>query len=373
MHVQVHRRRPGAAALWLIVVLIALALHFPAGSAVAATGAWKDHVADIGPRYGHVAVRLADGRVLVAGGLDDTNRGQLATAVVYDPGKGAEQTEAMRAARHQPAGALLPDGSVLVTGGLFERSADRYVPALGRWLPAASMTEARWAPTATVLRDGRVLVAGGGGNGGTGNETTASAEIYDPLANRWTPVATMAVARHWHTATLLPDGRVLVIGGHGIGGPLASAEIYDPAANRWTPTGDLSVPRVEHSATLLPGGRVLVTGGAAGDLYWWSSEVFDPVTGQWTTTGDMAAPRAGHSASALPDGTVFVAGGLTRYNTAVFTTELYDVNSGTWGPGPPMDTPRYLHTATQLDAHTVAFVGGWNGKNSIGEVSLYRQ
>lgn len=102
----------------------------------------------------------------------------------------------------------------------------------------------------------------------------------------------------------------------------------------------MHVPRHWHTATLLRDGKVLVTGGAAGDLYWSSSEIFDPATGRWTTTGPMAARRAGHSASALPDGTVFVVGGLTRYNTAVSSTEIYDATTGTWRPGPAMDAPR---------------------------------
>ena len=146
-----------------LVVLLALGLALPAVSAEMRTrGAWSD-VAHAGPRYGHVAVRLDDGRVLVAGGMDDTGEGLLATADLFDPSTGTVPAPDMSAPRYQPAAAVLGDGSVLVTGGYGgDQSADRYVAALDRWIPAPTMGTPRWAHTATLLTDGRLLVAGGG-------------------------------------------------------------------------------------------------------------------------------------------------------------------------------------------------------------------
>jgi hypothetical protein len=114
--------------------------------------------------------------------------------------------------------------------------------------------------TATLLPDGKVLVVGGD-SGGAHTQALASAELYDPEANTWTPAAPLHSARLRPTATLLPNGKVLVVGGDGPVDPATSAELYDPTADRWMPAGAPSAFREEHTATLLPNGKVLATGG----------------------------------------------------------------------------------------------------------------
>jgi hypothetical protein len=183
--------------------------------------------------------------------------------------------------------------------------------------------------SATLLRDGRVLVAGGS----TGTGFTSSAELYDPGTGQWTLTGGMNVARAGHSATLLPDGRVLVTGGSGSSGggsPLDSAEIYDPATGTWSLIAPMSTARFEHTATLLPDGRVLVVGSnsTAG------TELYDPATGTWTSGGTLNIMRTGHSATLLPDGRVLIAGGAGGTNADV-TYELFDPGLGfqpTWRP-----------------------------------------
>src|SRR5450432_1708322 len=120
-----------------------------------------------------------------------------------------------------------------------------------------SLATARVSHTATALPNGKVLVAGGAGiNFGT----LASAELYDPASGTWTTTGSLASARAGQTATLLPNGKVLVAAGFG-GPSLASAELYDPASGTWTATGGLAIARYNHTATLLPNGKVLVAGG----------------------------------------------------------------------------------------------------------------
>jgi Kelch motif/Galactose oxidase, central domain len=364
-----------------VVLAVAVGLGLPVVAAeAAAAGRWRDAVGDIGPRYGHVAVRLRDGRVLVAGGLDDIRKGKLSSAALFDPSTGVTPTASMSVPRYRPSATLLGDGSVLVAGGDGgETSAERYLPTIGRWIPAGAMSTSRWGHTATLLRDGRLLVAGGATVTGCCTERALpSTEIYNPVSNSWSPAHTMRTARYSHTATLLTDGRVLVVGGNGSGfahPQLASAEIYDPSTDAWTSVPDMSVARVEHTATALADGPVLVVGGADGDTYWSSTEIFDPKAMRWTRTADMVAGRAGHTATAWEDGRIFVAGGLFRYSDPLATAEIYDPETGRWDEAAPMRAPRYLHTATLLaDGRSVAFVGGWDGQSgATGDIAVYQR
>jgi len=198
------------------------------------------------------------------------------------------------------------------------------------------MATARGYHTATRLADGRVLVIGGSADAWTSNAPLiASAEIYDPKAGTFSTTGQLNVARAWHTATLLADGRVLITGGQSTGGEqLASAELYDPGTGRFTPTGSMEVGREYHTATLLNDGRVLVAGGG-GDYtnlnFLASAELFDPKTGTFTATGPMADARTYHGASLLPDGRVLVTGGYGA-KAPLASAELFDPKAGTFSP-----------------------------------------
>ncbi|PYQ03333.1 MAG: hypothetical protein DMF82_13450 [Acidobacteria bacterium] len=156
----------------------------------------------------------------------------------------------------------------------------------------------------------------------------------------------MTVARTGHTATLLPNGKVLVTGGFGA---LASAELYDPATGMWTPTGSMATGRTGHTATLLTEGKVLVAGGE--DIFqqaFSSAELYEPGTGLWSTTGSMTSARSNHTATLLPNGAVLVAAGYQNsYYSALSTAELYDPSRGLWATTGSLAAARFAHTATR--------------------------
>jgi hypothetical protein len=174
----------------------------------------------------------------------------------------------------------------------------------------------------------------------------ADVEIYDPLNETWTPTNPLQAPRGSHSATRLPNGRVLVAGGTDFFGgnsdpTLTSAEIYDPVAGSWISTGSMNQPRQSHSATLLPSGRVLVAGGVNyfGANFPTSAELFDPASGRWSPTFPLTSGRSEHFTALLPNGKVLVAGGFNDSDTGV-STELFD--SGSAVPTPPVLVPSRL-------------------------------
>src|SRR5439155_1344097 len=207
-------------------------------------------------RSSHVAVRLHDGRVLVAGGINAMTR--LATAELFDPGTGA-------------------------------------------WSSVANMNFPRLGHAAVLLGDGRVLVIGGArSNNVVEPAVGGSAELFDPATGTWSPTGSMADQRIWTSEdasaagflVVLADGKVLTAGG--VSRPdnfgandlyLKSAELYDPATGTWSPAGDMLTPRSEHQLTLLATGQVLATGGRFSGALLDGAEVFDPGTGMFSDAG----------------------------------------------------------------------------------------
>src|SRR5258707_1061800 len=98
----------------------------------------------------------------------------------------------------------------------------------------------------------------------------------------WVNTVGLNLARNSHTATLLPNGQVLVAGGFGTS-TLATAQLYDFSSDSWLPAGVMNFPRLVHTSTLLPNGKVLMAGGFGSTSNLVSAELFDPASTNWSS------------------------------------------------------------------------------------------
>jgi hypothetical protein len=241
--------------------------------------------------------------------------------------------------------------------------------------PTGSMTEARGLHTATLLPNNKVLVAYGSNSNSYTNAAgyvgLSSVELYDPSTGTFTEILGEDGAGIFgHTATLLPNGNVLLAGGfvnsvwdyYGDSVSSNGAALYDSTTGAFSATGNMTANRGGHTATLLATGKVLIAGGSDGDLTGTglaSAELFDPSAGTFTPTGSMSVGRYLHTATQLQDGRVLVVGGaLTSAAGPVATAEIYDPSTGTFTMTGAMATARQQHTATLLADGRVLIAGG---------------
>lgn len=337
-----------------MVIAFGLASVNPAWSA---PETWASTATMGEPRRHHTATLLLNGKVLVAGGWNTA--GYLSSAELYDTTTGTwAPTGSMAGARHEHTATLLPNGKVLVASGYPDTTgAELYDPATGTWSTTGSMIDIRTGHSTTLLADGRVLVAGGG----LTIPVLASAELYDPATGLWTATGSMADTRSRHSATLLPNGKVLVAGGWSeasFQGPWARAELYDPATGSWTAAAPMTAHRMLHTATLLLNGKVLVVGGRD-DAY--GAELYDPAINTWAATDPMPIPREFHTATLLPSGKVLVVAGELPGFGAAQVAELYDPAAGPglrWAATGSMIEPRERPAVTLLPNCGVLVIGG---------------
>ncbi|MDO8432700.1 MAG: kelch repeat-containing protein [Candidatus Binatus sp.] len=274
----------------------------------------------------------------------------------------------------------LTSGRVLIAGGV--DSNYRYLPnvelynAATRTFTALSpMTTGRAAHTATLLPGGAVLIVGGTTCVSGVCHKLASAEVFDPISQGFLPVGNLVTARAGHTATLLGDGTVLIAGGVD-DEVIPSAEIFDPATARFTETATLISPRFMHSATLLLDGQVLLTGGRScvdeceANPASKSAELYDPGRRQFFPAGTMRESRILHNSTLLPDGRVLISGGRScigdcEGDKTLQNTEIYDPGNGSFVLAANMSTARASHRAIALpDGRIFIYGGAWCSRRS---------
>lgn len=320
-------------------------------------------------RSAHTATVLANGKVLIAGGYNDTE--VLATAELFDPATGTfTATGAMNTPRLGHTATLLSNGKVLITGGTNNlawlsgsgelgdlATAEIFDPDTGTFTPTGTMSEVRIEHTATLLANGKVLVAGG-----TPDNVS---ELFDPATGSFTSTTGQLItgSRWGCSATLLNDGRVLIAGGRDDenvwdGFPLNVAELFDPATGTFTAASSMIGARYGHTATLLKNGQVLLAGGMNGQPLS-AAELFDPISGSFSATGAMGTARTEHTATFLDDGTVLVTGGFSyAMPGSIASAEVFDLTANMFFPTDSMSSGRFSHTAVLLSNGVVLITGG---------------
>jgi N-acetylneuraminic acid mutarotase len=288
-------------------------------------------------RYGHTATLLNNGKVLIAGGTNNSTR--LSSAELYDPTTGTFTVTGSLSCACGYSATLLANGMVLFLGGFdgsnAVTSAELYDPASGKFVPTGNLNVARAGPSSTLLGNGKVLVAGGVYYTGVIPYTAvahylASAELYDPSTGTFTLTGSLHTARDGQSATVLKDGNVLLAAGQNDNtqnyGYLSSAELYNPATGKFSVTGSLNTPRFLHTAHLLASGQVLiVAGNHFGSIA--SAELYDPTSKTFSNTSSLNTPRQGHASALLTNGQVLAAGGyesqLGNHLGYLASAELY--------------------------------------------------
>ena len=320
-------------------------------------------------RRDHTATLLANGKVLVQGW-------STKTVELYEPSTGrfSATSDAMVSHGQGSTATLLLDGRVLIVGGTNAlQSAEIFDPTTGFFAMTGVLNTVHSYHSATLLPDGKVLIAAGQDDAGP--ETHAVAELYDPKTGIFSLTGSLNAGRSGHAAPLLSDGRVLIVGGIHTPSPglvvcSDSAEMYDPATGTFSPTGKMTIARCGlggSGAPLLLDGKVLVIGGT-GTL----AELYDPATGTFIATGNTTVERRSSTATLLPSGEVLVAGGFTAGGPETTNTaELYDPLTGTFLKAAAMASPLQQHTATLLQNGRVLVTGGLAGGTELSTSALF--
>ena len=314
-------------------------------------------------RFWHASVLLQDGTVLITGGAATENPGQVSTSLfrasteVFDPETGTSSRRGnLSLPRILDMGILMPDGRVLLAGA-DQAPLEFFDPRNGRFTPEPYLPAFARIWSITLLPNGKILTY-----------YSLGVAVFDPNTRDFTSLPGSVAIRAGHTATLLRDGRVLIVGGSNALGVVKESEIYDPLSNTLTRTGELTYERRDHRAMLLQDGSVLVIGGTTGDEGAeepvTAAERYDPATGTFSSEGDPGIDPI-HAATLLPSGEVFIIGDSGE-------VVLYDPATGAFGPtGHSIGENRVFYTTTVLRDGRVLIVGGLKDLQATDQILIY--
>jgi hypothetical protein len=318
-------------------------------------------------RRAHTATLLANGRVLVVGGEAGTTASPtyLKTAELFDPSSNTfSPTSPMTTARSFHVAVRLANGNVLVAGGNGTSgvlpSSEVYDAGTGLFHSTGALVQKREKAQAALLGTNEVLLTGG-----VDTDALDAAELFDPTSEQWTATDRMQYKRVGHYLAPEPNGVPLVVGGSTSTtiGDLLACELYENSVWSTNPALNMSQARDGFGAATFSNGKVLVAGGYQHGVNATlaTAELFDGAS--WSPAGSLAGPRTLHTLTALPSGGAVAAGGVTLDATGsvasrLDTAEVYDPTSNAWFALPKLEAARSLHTATLLQDGRVLLVGG---------------
>ncbi len=334
-------------------------------------------------RNGAFGAILPDGNVVIAGGVAAGQYldASLQTADLYNVSSGSfTPTGQLNVPRQRANAVTLSDGSFLVSGGFgvntIQNTAEYYDPTNSTFKSVGDMTSARFGHTATLLNNGQVLLAGGD----TGSNITLSAEVYTPTSTSFAATGSMITSRVYGAAVLLSNGSVLVVGGtsdnsQGNTVGLNKAELYNPTTSTFSAAPNMPFGAEGLTATPLPDGTVLIAGGDAGNgtVPTASAAIYDPNANTFTSVGSMNTARTFHTATLLGNGLVLIAGGYTGsgYTNPTSSLELYDPSAHTFSNAGNMTIPRVNQNAILLKTNAILLAGGTNANGPTASAELY--
>lgn len=287
----------------------------------------------------------------------------------------------MKVGRNDPMTVLLPNGKVLIAGGLDNNgnavsSIEIYDPSLGTFGTGGELTTPRYKGTAVLLQNGKVLFIGGSQN--SDGSVSKSAEIYDPRSGQSTKISNTAQGRMGAAGVLLPNGRVLIVGGDS-NGPVSkdTAEIFDPSNNSFTQQGALNTSLLTQNVFLTSTGKVIVIGQAIkGDAEnGIDIEVYDPTSGKFTNSKVKPKDTYLYSANLLSNGKILITGDINSSgalpaakNDLQSDNEIYDpVQDTLTKTGNLLDQYMSSYSTVTLSDGTVLFVGGAQQEDNFQE------
>lgn len=326
------------------------------------------------PRMHHSATTLPNGQIGIIGGecdLDlENNRLDRITnnLELWDPQTHQwVQARPMRTKRRNHTATLLPDGRILIVGGRslasITESTEIYDFTKDQWKGTGKTENKHDDHIALLLPDNKVLLVMN-----PGQFRNTHTEVWDIKTKKWSNAGALHIDRRYFTATLLKNGQVLVAGGNSYSGDEHDpkfCEIWYPETNEWEKTFELKQPRNGHTATLLADGRILIVGGYYNEEYIDAVEILDPEQKTSKIVAPLKQRRGMHSATLLSNGNVVIAGGLYNTDEAGYrdfrlptAIELWDAKTENWEPAGNLQTGRRYHTASLLAEDKVLFVGG---------------
>lgn len=361
------------ALLRVAVFFVCIIMGVNAPAMYAQLGTFKSTGPMVVTRTGPTVTLLHNGTVLVTGGSDGANALSSAEIFDSVSGTFRLTKGSMSTPRYGNTATLLSDGRVLIEGGYDHiptasdpalDSAEIYDPDMDSFLPAGRMQTRHTLNRAkeVLLNNGQVLLAGGEANWTASGcfPVLSTAQLFDPNTNQFSfTTGNLTTSRQESEETLLLTGRVLLSGGFDTNcNILGSAELYDPVSQKFTSTGNLNFSRLGQASTLLPDGRVLVTGGLPG-VSLISAENY--ANGIFTSSnGTLTHSRFNHTSTLLDDGTVLLVGG-TGDGGSSRTAEIYDPATDSFRPTVGSMASSYSgHRAVKLRNGNVLLIGGGN-------------